>query len=730
MHLPRTPARTGVGIISAALLLVLICGGAVYPARADTFVVTNTNDPGEGNCTAPEIGDGCTLREAINAANGAAGADTVDAIGVSGKIALTAALPDLSSDMTILGPGARLLEVSRAASAPFRVFTILSGVTINISGVSITGGRTADGMDGTSFGGIGVSGGGIYNSGTLTITGCMVSGNQSGNGGDGGHGYGGDGGGIYNTGTLTMINCTVSGNQTGNGGAGRPGGGGGLPGGTGGHGGGIHNRGIAAIINSTVNGNRTGNGGRAGFDGSNIPGLGGGIYHHSVGSMTISNSTISGNETGTIYTERYPAVYISGGGGLYSSGGQMTVSNSTITANRATVFGGGIHRSDGTVTLRSTIVANNSADATAGSDIHGAVQSDGYNLISNKGDANISPNPGAGPDFYGAANLNPLADNGGPTLTHLPQNDSPAIDNGKNFSASSTDQRGFARIVDLTGDRYPNAGDGTDIGAVELAPVIARNLSARAKIEPAHHVLIAGFIVTGTVPKKVVIRGLGPSLQAANVTGVLNDPELELRASNGTLMRGNDNWQDDPAQAGEIQAAGLAPTRTQESAIVLTLAPGTYTAIVRGKSNTSGVGLVEVYDVDYATSELANVSTRGVVQSGDNVMIGGFILGPGDGNTNLILRALGPSLASLGINNSLADPTLDVRDANGNQIGFNDNWQDDSVKAAQISAKGLAPTSDNESALSLTLAPGHYTAIVRGKNNGTGIGLAEIYNTH
>lgn len=241
--------------------------------------------------------------------------------------------------------------------------------------------------------------------------------------------------------------------------------------------------------------------------------------------------------------------------------------------------------------------------------------------------------------------------------------------------------------------------------------------------------MIAGFIITGNAQKKVVIRALGPSLQDMGIMGFVADPELELRGSNGAPIAGNDNWQDHLAQAAQIQASGLAPTRNQESAILLTLAPGTYTGIVRGKNNTAGVGLVEVYDLDNSESDLANLSTRGFVQMQENVMIGGFTLGGAGNATGIVVRALGPSLSNFGLSNVLPDPTVELRDTNGNQIDFNDNWQDDSVKAAQIFAKGLAPTNVNESAISLTLAPGQYTAIVRGKNNEIGLGLVEIYNT-
>lgn len=757
MHSPRTSARPGIQIFHAAVLLLLI-GGAAYSARAGTFVVTSVADPGDGTCTAAEIGDGCTLREAITAANVVGGVDTVDATGVSGTIGLTAALPDLSGDITILGPGATLLAVSRETTARFRIFTVLSAVTVNISGVSVTGGRTADGVDGSSFGGSGDSGGGIYNSGSLTITGCKLSGNQTGKGGAGGHGYGGDGGGIYNTGTLTIVESTVSGNQTGSGGAGRPGGGGGLPGGTGGHGGGIFNRGSATVVNSTISGNRTGNGATGPFSNNSIPGLGGGIYHHDAGQMTISNSTISGNETGTLYVDG-PSASITGGGGIYLRGGQMTISNSTIIANRATLYGGGIHRYSGAfsseiVTLRSTIVANNSASAD-GSDIFGTVQSDGYNLIKAQSGANITPNPAAGPDFYGSPQLGSLADNGGPTLTHLPLNDSPAIDKGKNFSVSSTDQRGlgFPRQVDLPDTTYPNAGDATDIGAVERAQtatatptpmatatptptatppgslVLARNISTRARIDTGDHAIIAGFIITGSAQKKVVVRGLGPSLQEMNVAGFVADPVLELRGSSGALILYNDNWQDDPAQAAQIQATSLAPTRGQESAIVLTLAPGTYTAIVRGRNNTTGVGLVEVYDIDNSESKLANLSTRGFVQLQENVMIGGFTLGGAGNPTRIAVRALGPSLSNFGLSNVLQDPTLELRNGNGTLMVANDNWTDDAASAAQLTDNGLAlPDAYEAGIFAGQLPAGQFTAVVASKNGGVGIALVEIYN--
>ncbi|MGI8481711.1 MAG: hypothetical protein ACR2MF_06570, partial [Chthoniobacterales bacterium] len=166
-----------------------------------------------------------------------------------------------------------------------------------------------------------------------------------------------------------------------------------------------------------------------------------------------------------------------------------------------------------------------------------------------------------------------------------------------------------------------------------------------------------------------------------------------------------------------------------ESAIVATLPPGGYTAIESGKSNGTGWGLVEVYDLDQSSgSQLANISTRAVVGTGNNVIIGGFILGGTENPAKIIIRAIGPSLALAGVVNPLADPTLELRDANGVLMGLDDNWKDDPAQAAQIIAAEIPPQNDFEAAIVVTLSPGVYTAIVAGKNNRTGVGLVEVYN--
>ena len=244
--------------------------------------------------------------------------------------------------------------------------------------------------------------------------------------------------------------------------------------------------------------------------------------------------------------------------------------------------------------------------------------------------------------------------------------------------------------------------------------------------------LIGGFIITGNAPKNVAVRGIGPSLTAFGVPDALADPTLELHAANGTLLAQNDKWQDDPAQAAQLTALGLALHDRKESGIVATLQPGaSYTAILAGKNGGTGVGLVEIYDTNPgANSQLANISTRGFVLTGNNVMIGGFILGGNSGNTRVAVRGIGPSLARIGLNPVLADPTLELHDGNGALLIANDDWQSDPMSAAQLIAIGLAPQDAKESGIYTSLPPGAFTAIVAGKNGGTGIALIEIYNVH
>jgi hypothetical protein len=235
-------------------------------------------------------------------------------------------------------------------------------------------------------------------------------------------------------------------------------------------------------------------------------------------------------------------------------------------------------------------------------------------------------------------------------------------------------------------------------------------------------VLIGGFIVGGTGPKQLVLRALGPTLTQFGVLGALPDPTLELRNSTGGLLAFNDNW----GQAANAQSmpVNLRPLNALESAILTSLNPGSYTAIVRGLHNTTGVALVEGYDIaSAATAHLTNISTRGFVRTGDNVMIAGMIVQ--SNSQKVIVRALGPTLSGFGITNPLANPTLELRDANANLLSVNDNWK--TTQQTEIMASGKAPPNDLESAIVRTLTPGTYTAIVAGANSTTGVALVEVY---
>lgn len=266
---------------------------------------------------------------------------------------------------------------------------------------------------------------------------------------------------------------------------------------------------------------------------------------------------------------------------------------------------------------------------------------------------------------------------------------------------------------------------GGQVMRIQATPSQALNISTRAQIGTDQNVLISGFVITGTGGKKVIVRGIGPS---TGLSGALADPVLELHDNNQNLIAFDDNWQDDSNQATQISASGFAPGNPAESAIVTTLQPGNYTVVVSGKNGTTGIGLAEVYDLDKAAaSRLGNISGRAFVQSFNDVLIGGFIVGNNIGASKVIVRARGPSLAGAGVNNPLADPTLELHDGNGNLLLANDNWQDDPGQAALITASGFAPSDNLESAIVIGLAPGNYTAVVAGKNGGTGVGIVESF---
>ncbi len=295
-------------------------------------------------------------------------------------------------------------------------------------------------------------------------------------------------------------------------------------------------------------------------------------------------------------------------------------------------------------------------------------------------------------------------------------------------------------VSDIAGGNvaYPATFNGEqDIYYVRVAPPALQllNIATRVRVSTGENVLIAGFIITGTDPKRVIIRGIGPSL--GGVPGALSDPTLELHQANTTLAV-NDNWkmrQDGSSQQAEIEATGIPPTNDLESAIAVTLSPGSYTAILSGNNGASGIGVVEVYDLDQAAaSELSNISSRGFVDVNNDVMIGGLIVGGAnaDGKASVLVRALGPSLSGSGVQGALPDPVLELHDSNGTTLATNDNWKiNDQTQQSQesaIRATTIVPPDDLEAALVTTLSPGSYTAVVRGKNNTTGVGLVEVYN--
>jgi CSLREA domain-containing protein len=396
--------------------------------EAHTFEVNSTADADDGLCRAPGTGNGCTLREAINAANAELGAELIAfapalTSGGPATVTLLTALADLSSDMTIAGPGADLLNVQRSSAggtAAFRIFRVNSGANVIILGMTITNGLTADG---TSPIFIGAPGGGILNLGTLTLTNDTIHGNQTGNG----LVSGGSGAGIYNAGTLTLSNSTISGNQTGTGG-------------NGGSGGGILNDGTLTIVNTTVSGNQTSSGGNppSGGDG----GFGGGIYNANAGALTLINATVNGNTTGN--------------GGSASSGGN----------------GGGIYNL-GTTNIKNTIVANNIiGTGGAGPDLSGTFNSQDYNLVKNTTGSNFTGTTAH--DITGQdPNLGSLANNGGPTQTHALLAGSPALDAGDNcvFDNTCSPVYGFSLTTDQRGTGFSRKVDGPDTNTTDTGDI-------------------------------------------------------------------------------------------------------------------------------------------------------------------------------------------------------------------------------------------------------------------
>lgn len=288
-----------------------------------------------------------------------------------------------------------------------------------------------------------------------------------------------------------------------------------------------------------------------------------------------------------------------------------------------------------------------------------------------------------------------------------------------NIDAVQTDDIAGARSLHDTGPAYLSGNP---------APTLI-NLSTRALVGVGNNVLIGGFIIQGSQPATVILRAIGHSLAARGINAPLRDPVMELRGPSGVLVTENDDWVNG-SDAATIASYRLDPSNSLESALLRTLAPGSYTVVIRaydgGDGNLIGTGLVELYDLHTSSGRPGNIATRGQIASANDPMIGGFIIGPGSPK-EIVVRGLGPSLARSGIANALANPTLQLVDASGNTLRTNDNWQTDPA-SARVQAVGLAPTEPVESALDTTLSPGSYTAVLRGLNGGTGVGLVEVYD--
>jgi hypothetical protein len=257
-------------------------------------------------------------------------------------------------------------------------------------------------------------------------------------------------------------------------------------------------------------------------------------------------------------------------------------------------------------------------------------------------------------------------------------------------------------------------------------PAQAINLSTRMRVQTGDNVGIGGLIITGSGSKHVLLRAIGPSLAQFGIPNALADPTLELVGSDSTPIASNNNWRD--TQEAAIQASGLAPTNNFESAIDVTLSAGSYTAVLKGNGDATGVAVIEAYDLTPSAGKLGNISTRSLVGVGSDIAIAGFILGSNTSSDRVVIRGIGPSLASAGVANPLPDPMLELRDGNGGLLMANNNWQDDSAQATELTNAGLAPANSLESGIAATLPPGLYTALLSGQGNGAGVGLVEVYD--
>ena len=708
MGLPAAAGR-----LRSSFSLIAVTHVSLSAAFAAEIAVTNPGDlPTSGSLT---------LREAV----GASAPSDVVTFAVAQPVVLTEGEIVIDHDLTIKGPdlGTQTIQ-RRGETTPFRLFNVTQG-TITLSHLTLRNGYVAVADINAPPSLHDAQGGAILNAGTLTLSECYFSGNSvnAGNGiaGDSGEtGGDGEGGAIYNAGTLVATGCTFDGNVAAGGAGGTSTTGPGAPAGLS-AGGAIHNIGMSTVSNCTFSGNAA-VGLRGGGSAPNeVGGKGGAAQGGAVfnaGVLEIGSSTFSQN--GAQAGQAGPGDILPDDNGGDAAGGAIFSSDdpSVATTLRSSIV------------ARSIIFGGSASSGTPGKaegrNVFGPIASAGFNLIQ---DASDSSGWVASDQIGTAATpIDPLLqtfahDNGGTTPTYSLKPGSPAIDQG--FSPGLTnDQRGLARTFDDPAVANAAGGEGSDVGAFELQPAppaILQNISTRARVETGDNVLIGGLIVNGQAEKTILFRAIGADVPVNLAT--LVDPVLELHGPNGELIATNNNWAD--TQQAEIELVNLAPIVPNDAALLIDLMPNSYTAIVRGQDGGSGIALVEAYDLSgFADATMANISSRGHVGAGDDVLIAGFILGGGGGGaTRVAVRALGPSLG-FGAN-GLQDPTIELYDGDGVFLGSNDNWKD--TQEQEISAAGLAPGDDAEATLIMTLPPADYTAIVRSKDETTGIALVEVY---
>ncbi len=716
------------------------------PQNGPTYTVTTTAERNSGSC----LTDDCSLIEALNAANLFSDANVINfAPSVTGAIGTAILTPSglaVTNPVTINGPGARLLTITGRTSA--RVFRVTSpGVTI--AGLSIVNGKVTDD-----------NGGAISNTGGLTLKECRVNNSvAASNGGGGGvqnasgatltllrctftnNSAGQIGGAVRNVGVMTATNCTFAGNSAI-------------------QGGGIYsdfnnNNSKATLLNCTVTHCTATDASTAAGNG------GGGLYFvGNNGQYDVGNSIIAGNTAavnpdlrGNFTTDGHNFIGLVGNTTGFADGTKGDQVGTSGTGKDPQFLNAAVPYDFGGPTDTIGLDAGSLAVDAGDDALAPATDQRGYSR-QDKADIGAVEISGLPPlpivTTIAATNIgttsavlnatfNPRADSAsfrfvgdfatlglqfeGASSATLPVSErvtglSPNTQ--YHFHAVVVSAGGTAQGVEQTFTTLPSAS-----ATPTPTPTTLANISTRLPVQTGDNALIGGFIIAGTQPKKVIIRAIGPSLP---FPGVLADPTLELYQGN-TLLESNDNWVDSPNKQAIIDST-IPPSNNLEAAIVRTLpANGTgYTAIVRGAKNGTGIGVVEAYDLDRSVdSKLANISTRGFVQTGDNVLIAGTII-LGQAPQKVIIRAIGPSLPLAG---RLGDPTLQLVNGSGTVLEENDNWVDSPNKQAIIDST-IPPSNNLESAIVRTLPANgaQYTAIVRGVNNTTGIAVVEIYALH